>query len=195
MQIKQLTQASGPLWQQTIDLYCEVFPQWEREPVAEIAQAINNGQSRCMLLYHKDRVLGASLTELYPQLSFALLGYLFIAPKQQGQGFGKRLCSELFDFFDSNSDLKWLLVEAEAGPEAFYKKLGFHTLAFEYLSPHYDDMQSTPMALMLRKKHSQLSKHQLCSIVEHIFLESYYLAADDLRLKQQRKQILTKEEL
>lgn len=197
MQIKQLAQAKGLFWQQAIDLYCEVFPQWEREPVAEIAQAIDSGQSRCIILCNEDRVIGMSLTELYPRLSFALLGYLFIAPEHQGQGLGKRLCTELFDFFESRSDLKWLLVEAEAGPERFYENLGFHRLDVDYLSPHYDDMLSTPMALMLRTKpnHSQLSKQQLCDIVEHIFSESYYLTDDDPRLEQQRSLILTKEEL
>ncbi|MEI6858447.1 MAG: GNAT family N-acetyltransferase [Shewanella sp.] len=197
MQTKQLTHAVGPLWEKATSLYYEVFPQWEREPIAEIERAINSGQSRCILLYKNDQVLGMSLTELYPSLSFALLGYLFIAPSHQGQGLGKMLCNELFDFFDSHPDFKWLLVEAESEPEGFYEQLGFFRLNFEYLSPHYDDMQSTPMALMcyFKFEQNQLSEYQACDIVEHIFLQSYYLKPNDPRLKIQRQRILSKEAL
>jgi len=195
MQTRQLTHAEGPLWQEAIALYCDIFPQWEREPIVDIEQAINNGQSRCILLCKDNRVLGMSLTELYSPLSFAMLGYLFIAPHHQGKGLGKLLCNELFNFFDANADLKWLLVEAESGPEDFYKQLGFTTLNVEYLSPHYDNMQSTPMALMYHasSKHPPPSKYQLADIIEQIFLQSYYLMPDDPRLEQQRNRILSKE--
>jgi GNAT superfamily N-acetyltransferase len=195
MQTKQLTHAEGPLWQEAIALYCDIFPQWEREPIVDIEQAINNGQYRCILLCKDNRVLGMSLTELYSPLSFAMLGYLFIAPHHQGKGLGKLLCNELFNFFDANADLKWLLVEAESGPEDFYKQLGFTTLNVEYLSPHYDSMQSAPMALMYlaSSKQNPPSKYQLADIVEQIFLQSYYLMPDDPRLEQQRNRILSKE--
>lgn len=195
MQTKQLTHAEGPLWQEAIALYCDIFPQWEREPIVDIEQAINNGQYRCILLCKDNRVIGMSLTELYSPLSFAMLGYLFIAPHHQGKGLGKLLCNELFNFFDANADLKWLLVEAESGPEEFYKQLGFTTLNVEYLSPHYDSMQSAPMALMYHasSKQNPPSKYQLADIVEQIFLQSYYLMPDDPRLEQQLNRILSKE--
>lgn len=197
MQTKQLTRAEGPLWQEAVALYCEVFPKWEREPVSELELAVNSGQSRCVVLCQGSRVRGVSITEIYQPLSFAMLGYLFIAPSHQGQGLGQRLCHELFDFFDTHSDLKWLLVEAESGPEGFYKQLGFTTLNIEYLSPHYDDAQSTPMALMHHAKPLQPapSKTQLWNIVEHIFEQSYYLKPDDPRLALQRQRILAKEDL
>ncbi|WOT05989.1 GNAT family N-acetyltransferase [Shewanella youngdeokensis] len=197
MLTKQITHAVGPLWEQAMSLYCDVFPQWEREPIAAIEQAVNSGESRCILLCKDEQVLGMSLTEIYPTLSFAMLGYLFIAPDYQGQGLGKRLCHELFDFFGAHYSLKWLLVEAESGPEAFYQKLGFTKFNVEYLSPHYDDADSSPMALMYRSKPNQgkPSAIELSNIVEHIFTQSYYLPLDDPRHAQQRQRILAKDVL
>lgn len=192
MQTKQLTKTVGPLWESAMVLYCEIFPEWEREAIANIEAAVNSGSSRCILVHEGDKTIGMSLTEVYRSKHFAMLGYLFVSPSHQGQGLGKLLCQELFDFFNQNSDFKWLLVEAEAGPERFYKQLGFSTLGIKYLSPHYDDMQSTEMALMLYPKAEQSAptKAQLWHIVNHIFSESYYLASDDPRLEQQRKYIL-----
>ena len=195
MYIKQLTHATGPLWEETVSLYYDIFPKWEREPVANLEKAINIGKSRCMILCKNNKVIGMSLTELYPPLSFAMLGYLFISTENRSQGLGKLLCKELFYFFETSSDFKWLLVEAEAGPEIFYKKLGFNKLFFEYLSPHYNDIKSTEMSLMYYSKTKCCSKHQLCDIVEHIFLQSYYLSPNDPRLDQQRQKILYKEDL
>ncbi|MEI6894137.1 MAG: GNAT family N-acetyltransferase [Colwellia sp.] len=197
MQIKQITHATGSYWNDAISLYCKVFPQWEREPIADIEQAINSGHSRCMVLHQDNQVLGMSLTELYPSFSFAMLGYLFIAPSHQGKGLGKLLCHNLFDFFQADIDLKWLFVEAESGPEVFYARLGFTALNIKYLSPHYNNDQSTPMALMYLAKPEQNSpsKYQVCDIVEHIFLQSYYLMPTDPRLEQQRQRILSKEYL
>ena len=192
MQTKQLTKTADPLWESAMVLYCETFPEWERESIVNIEAAVNSGSSRCILIYEGGKTIGMSLTEVYLPHKFAMLAYLFVSPGHQGLGLGKLLCQELFDFFDRSSVLKWLLVEAEAGPERFYKKLGFTTLSIQYLSPHYDDMQSTPMALMLHSKLGQSapSKAQLWEIVKHIFSESYYLADNDPRLEQQRKCIL-----
>lgn len=192
MQTKQLTKTVGPLWESAMMLYCEIFPEWEREAISSIEEAINSGNSRCILIHEGDKTLGMSLTEVYLPYNFAMLAYLFVDPIHQGQGLGKLLCQELFEFFNQCIDLKWLLVEAEAGPERFYKQLGFTTLDIEYLSPHYDDMHSTPMALMLHLKtvQSKPSKAELWDIVNHIFCESYYLVSDDPRLEAQRQYIL-----
>lgn len=197
MQIKQLKQAIGPLWQSAMSIYCQVFPDWEREPVEALQHAVDDASSRCVVLYEGDCVYAVSLTELYPQHEFALLGYLFIAPERQGQGLGKQLCNELFAFFQQQQDLTWLLVEAETGPEAFYHKLGFSRFNIDYLSPHYDDMGSTPMALMSLSKapNSLPSPQQLWDLVEHIFVQSYYLSSTDPRLNHQRDNILNKEAL
>ncbi|WP_394129121.1 GNAT family N-acetyltransferase [Shewanella maritima] len=197
MQIQQLSHASGPLWQSAMAIYQDVFPQWERESEQDIAQAVNAGRSRAIVICQGDQVLGMSLTEMYPQLSFAMLGYLFIAPSHQGQGLGKRLCDELFDFFDPHPEFTWLLVEAESGPEQFYKRLGFTTFDFEYLSPHYDDEHATPMALMYHTKPNAAlpNAEQLCQIVAHIFNHSYYLSMEDPRLKQQLETIRSKDEV
>ena len=192
MQTKQLMKTSDPLWESAMVLYCETFPEWERESIVNIEAAVNSGSSRCILVHEGDKTIGMSLTEVYLPNKFAMLAYLFVSPSYQGLGLGKLLCQELFDFFNQSSDLKWLLVEAEAGPERFYQKLGFTTINIQYLSPHYDDQQSTPMALMLHLKIGQSAptKTQLWHIVKHIFSESYYLAENDPRLEQQRQSIL-----
>lgn len=195
MQIIQLLQAQGDDWQQAQALYCDIFPPWEREAVADIEQAIKQGKTRCVIVRQNNTVIGVSLTELYPQHAFALLGYLFIDPKYQGQGLGQRLCRELFEFIQQHHSIEYLLVEAEAGPEAFYEKLGFQTFAIDYRSPHYDDDQETSMALMYQ---SQLntkapSWSRLCAIVEHIYTHSYYLNQDDPRRHRQVQRILSKE--
>lgn len=192
MQTKQLTKTVGPLWESAMALYCKIFPEWERESIPSIEAAINSGNSRCIVVYEGDKTIGMSLTEVYLPYKFAMLAYLFIAPSHQGQGLGTLLCLELFDFFNQNADLNWLLVEAETKPEQFYNRLGFTTLEIKYQSPHYDDMHSTPMALMLYLKTGQSapSKAQLWRLVNHIFCESYYLSSDDPRLEQQRKCIL-----
>lgn len=192
MQTKQLTNTVGPLWESAMVLYCDIFPEWERESIASIEEAVNNGSSRCILIHEGNKAIGMSLTEVYLPKKFAMLAYLFISPCYQGQGLGKLLCQELFEFFDQCNNLKWLLVEAETGPERFYQHLGFTTLRLKYLSPHYDDRQSTEMALMLYLKagESAPSQAQLWNIVNHIFCESYYLASDDPRLEQQRKYII-----
>ncbi|WP_394200431.1 GNAT family N-acetyltransferase [Shewanella waksmanii] len=197
MQIKQLQQAAGPLWDSAMAIYCEVFPKWEREPIEALQLSVDNGHSRCVVVCDGDTTLGMSLTELYPQQQFAMLGYLFIAPCKQGSGLGKLLCDELFAFFDQQQDYQCLLVEAEAGPERFYKKLGFISFNIEYLSPHYDDNESTPMALMyhLKPKQSLPTKQQLWDIVSHIFTSSYYLKTDDPRLIKQRQRILSRDSL
>ncbi|MCL1137862.1 GNAT family N-acetyltransferase [Shewanella pneumatophori] len=196
MQIKQLTQASGALWQSAMAIYCQVFPDWEREPIAELQQAIDSASSRCIVLCDANQVYGVSITELYPQQGFALLGYLFIAPSHQGQGLGKLLCDELFQFIEQQTTRILLLVEAESGPAKFYQKLGFNAFDIDYLSPHYDDMGSAPMALMYHApSHSSApSPSQIWQMVEHIFINSYYLTPTDPRLKQQRSHILSKED-
>lgn len=192
MQIKQLTNTIGPLWESAMVLYCAIFPEWEREPISKLEAAVNSGNSRCILVHEGDQTIGMSLTEVYLPNKFAMLAYLFISPHYQGQGLGKLLCQELLDYFNQSIELTWLLVEAEKGPERFYQGLGFTTLDIKYLSPHYDDMQSTEMALMFHAKAGQSapSTAQLWNIVNHIFCESYYLASDDPRLAQQRKCII-----
>ncbi|WP_028772301.1 GNAT family N-acetyltransferase [Shewanella waksmanii] len=197
MQIKQLHHAAGPLWDSAMSIYCEVFPQWEREPIEELKQAVDTGKSRCIVIHAGEQALGMSLTELYPQHRFAMLGYLFIAPAMQGQRLGKQLCDELFEFFDPSTEYSWLLVEAEAGPEKFYQKLGFSTFNIDYLSPHYDDQASTPMALMYHCKSQQAlpTLQQLWQVVAHIFTSSYYLDSTDARFVEQRQRILSKDSL
>ncbi|WP_108945723.1 GNAT family N-acetyltransferase [Shewanella halifaxensis] len=196
MQIKQLTQTDGPLWQNAMAIYFQVFPDWEREPITALKQAIDDKSSRCVVLCENNQVFGVSITELYPEQNFALLGYLFIAPSHQGRGLGKQLCDELFQFIEQQTKPGLLLVEAEPGPAEFYRKLGFSTFDIDYLSPHYDDMGSAPMALMYHLSNQQLppSANQLWQMVEHIFINSYYLTSADPRLAQQRNNILSKED-
>ncbi|NKF49849.1 GNAT family N-acetyltransferase [Shewanella sp. WXL01] len=197
MQILTLTQAQGPLWDQSMAIYCEVFPQWEREPIDEMAAAVNAGSSRCIVAVIDGKAVGMTLTELYPQMNFALLGYLFISPNHQGQGLGKQLCQELFDYFAKRDEYHWLLVEAEAGPEKFYQRLGFIRFNIEFLSPHYDDDQSTPMALMYHAESSLVkpTPEKLTKMVGHIFRQSYYLSDDDPRLIKQLAHIQAQDAL
>lgn len=197
MHIKQLKQANGPQWEQAMALYVATFPQWEREAITSIEDAVNSGSSRAVAICKGDDVVGLSLTELYSEQSFALLGYLFIDAAYQGMGFGQRLCDEVFTFFTKSQSLKWLLVEAEAGPEQFYRKLGFVRFDIEYVSPHYDDDQATPMALMSYPKNDQrsLDVQSLSEVVRHIYSKSYDLRPEDPRLKQQLENILSKDVL
>lgn len=196
MHIKQLNHASGSLWQQAMEIYCNVFPQWERESEADLVNAVNSGKTRAIVICQEQRVLGMTLTELYPQHSFAMLGYLFIAPTHQGQGLGKLLCDEMFDTFDNLDGYDCLLVEAEAGPARFYQKLGFDTFDFDYWSPHYDDDQATQMALMYHVKQGQQppSYDDISKMVHHIYCHSYYLSQQDPRLTKQLNIIQAKED-
>lgn len=187
MKIIQLPQAQDALWHQAMALYQEIFPEWEREPVDSIAQAINNQESRLVVIVQDEQVIGVSITELYPEHHFALLGYLFIAPAWQRKGLGQKLCQEIFQFYQADNTYQWLLVEAEPEPEVFYHQIGFSTIPFYYQSPHYNDHESTAMALMFHhtQNRSAPNKSQLINIVNCLFIDSYQLSNDDPRLESQ----------
>lgn len=197
MKIIELSQATGSLWQQAMTLYEAIFPEWEREPQASIAQAVNNKESRLVVITQQNQVVGVSITELYPKHHFALLGYLFIAPAWQRKGLGQQLCQEIFEFYQANNSYQWLLVEAEPEPKVFYQQIGFSTLPINYQSPHYNDNNSTEMALMVHGMQDQitLSKKQLLDIVNCLFLNSYQLSVDDPRFQHQIHSILIENNL
>ena len=197
MKIIELSQATGSLWHQAMTLYKATFPEWEREPQSSIAQAVNSKDSRLVVITKDNQVVGASITELYPEHHFALLGYLFIAPTWQRKGLGQQLCQDIFKFYQADSCYQWLLVEAEPEPKTFYQQIGFSSIPINYQSPHYNDNDSTAMALMIHNRQNQtaLSKEELLDIVNCLFLNSYQLNSDDPRLQNQIDSILIENNL
>jgi ribosomal protein S18 acetylase RimI-like enzyme len=81
-----------------------------------------------LIAVHEDQVVGALLGYAKPfraTLDVEILE-LFVLPKYQGQGVGKRLVAELEQRLDSNEfGVVHLLTARDTDSEAFYKNLGY----------------------------------------------------------------------
>lgn len=198
MNIYLLENCEHALWHKVIALYIKSFPEWEREAVADIETNIANGDSFCVVATDKgatdknatgdEQVVGAYICDVNSELKFLLLSYVFVDEKYRGQGIGSKLCDHLKQHQLAHAQVYcWLFLETEPHNKGFYLKLGYSQVDIDYLSPHFDSDESTPMSLMVSGTAplAAITQAQMRAIITNFFTHGYGLSEDSERLRVQ----------
>ena len=191
MIIQQLTSCTDPNWSAVKALYEKSFPTWEREPCDAIEKNIEQNKSFCVVAFEGGELAGSYICDANQELRFLLLSYVFVDEKHRGKGIGAQLCTHLKQFLAMHQQrFDWLLLETEEHNIEFYRRLGYKKVDIDYLSPHFDSQDSTPMTLMLvGNSEHQLTQSMLVGIITNIFLHGYGLTKHSERLNVQLKKI------
>ncbi|HET8702072.1 MAG TPA: GNAT family N-acetyltransferase [Nitrococcus sp.] len=184
----------GADWSAFADLYQEVFPPWEREPLLRVATRVTTGRYRLTVLRLADEpVAGFHLLDQVVELDYAVLTFLALRQAFRGRGLGQRLLQDAVSRFQTTSGPTWLFVEAEAGPAHFYQSYGFRRLILDYRVPHYGSgaaIQSMALLTVHRDgRVSPIDGKLIRRIIEHLFVDGYQVRPDDPRLAAQLQRV------
>lgn len=192
LEILPVANAAGALWADSMAIYQSTFPEWEREPVAMIAERLEKGQYLLFAGLLEQQVIGFYLLELNPDHSYVFFNFLAVDAPYQGKGLGARLCRDAMHRFSQLSGYAWFFIEAEERQAIFYGRLGFWKLLLDYQVPRFDGAGSVPMSLMVLPADevpSSISRAELADIIRHIFTNGYLLSVDDARIAAQLARI------
>lgn len=180
-------------------IYCNSFPEWEREDFSKIKESLTNKKSNILGILKNKRVIGFSIIEFYSPLKFQFLAYLAVEEIERGKGYGTQICSFMVKKFLKENictgSLSYFILEAEKEQSLFYKKFGFKKIGIEYLVPCYDGSGTVPMNLMilfaLEKKYwpQFIKGKEIYSIIRSILINGYFLSETDIRLVNQLNKI------
>jgi len=177
------------LWDATMNIYRDSFPQWEREDEFSLLKNLKSGQYKIFAYLCDAELIGFYILDLSKQLHYILFSFLAIKESYRGQGIGSTLCLEAIEFFKQSNDAKHILIEAEPRQAELYKKLGFKSLKINYSVPKFDSDASVVMDLLFISKEKNIPKDTLKKIIEDIFIRGYALTKSDIRLIQQLNRI------
>lgn len=177
-------------WDESIKIYNDSFPEWEREDTQNILENIKNSSYKMFSYLEESKVIGFYILDINTQLDYALLSFLAIKESRRGEGLGSKLCLNAIDYFKKSIDAEWFLIEAQKRQAKLYEKLGFSKLSLEYGVPEFNSSKSVPMSLMLIQKEKQLDRESLKDIVADIFHRGYSLHKDDIRVKEQLQRVM-----
>jgi len=176
------------LWDESIKIYRDSFPEWEREDEATILKNIKNGSYKMFAYKKNEEIIGFYILDINLTLDYALFSFLAIKESKRGLGLGSQLCLDAIEYFHKSIDCDWFFIEAEVRQAALYAKLGFKALEIDYRVPAFNSNKSVKMSLMLIEEKT-IEKDSLRPIIEDIFLRGYSLHRDDIRLKEQLQRI------
>jgi ribosomal protein S18 acetylase RimI-like enzyme len=186
--LRPLTRPEGADWQAFAALYAETFPEWEQEPLEQIAARLAGARYRAAGLWRGRELVGFHLRDDVSTPEYSVLTFVAVADSHRGRGLGRQLVADAVAAHAARRPRRPLFVEAEAGPQRLYRRAGFVPLALEYRVPHFRDAERTQtMALLVRMPaaESSLDGEYLRAVIEHQFVDGYRVAADDARLREQ----------
>ncbi|MEA1982146.1 MAG: GNAT family N-acetyltransferase [Campylobacterota bacterium] len=172
-------------WDETIRIYTDSFPKWEREDTSNILKNIKNGTYKMFSYLEDGVVVGFYILDINSSLNYALFSFLAIKESRRGEGLGSKLCLSAIEYFHKNIKSDWLFIEAQQRQAELYKKLGFSKLSLDYRVPEFHSSNSVVMNLMLLKKNKELDAHSLKKIIKDIFHRGYSLVDTDMRIQEQ----------
>lgn len=182
-----------PEWADVLRIYHESFPDWEREPDALIEARTRTGRYVVWAgAAQSGAIVGFSILERSVSHHYALLAFLAVEGLQRGNGFGAQLCQHALKYFEEQTALKMLYVEAEDRQARFYGRLGFRRLDLEYYVPRFDTKGSVPMRLMAISNDPSvrtLDGKELSTVIQSIFCSGYHLEPNDERIQEQLERI------
>ena len=177
------------LWDETMEIYRDSFPEWEREDELSLLKNLKSGQYKIFAYLCDAELIGFYILDLSKKLHYTLFSFLAVKESYRGEGIGSKLCLEAIALFGQSDDAKYLLIEAEPRQVKLYKKLGFKSLEIDYRVPKFDSDMSIPMDLLFISKEKNLPKKDLKKIVEDIFIRGYALSKSDIRVIKQLERI------
>lgn len=182
---RPLSAADAAGWRAFTDLYRSAFPEWEREPLEQIATRLEGGRYRAAGLWAGARLLGFHLRDDVAKPEYSVLTFVAVAAAHRGAGIGRRLVADAVAAHAAAWPRRALFVEAEAGPARLYARAGFRRLALDYRVPHYRDAHgSQPMVLLARTPGADvhLDGGYVRAVIEHQFVDGYRVDSGDHRL-------------
>ena len=190
--ITKIATTDNEQWPSIMAIYREAFPEWEREPENIIQQRLRSG--RYILCYGQENnaIVGFYILEINQKPSYALLCFLAIAKNYRGLGYGTSLCQDAITHFHNDTQLDWLLTEAEDRQAIFYGKLGFKKIDLPYNVPKFNSADTAPMHLMIicsDRNKPFIDGTCLQNLLHHTFTTGYYLEECDPRLVRQLTQV------
>ena len=177
------------LWDETIKIYENSFPEWERESTQNILKNIQTGTYKMFSYVEEKEVIGFYILDINSSLNYTLFSFLAIKESKRGLGLGSKLCLNAINYFHSKIQVKYLLIEAEERQAQLYEKLGFSKLELDYRVPEFNSSNSVKMNLMLINEAKALDSNSLKKIIEDIFYRGYSLEKNDIRVSEQLARI------
>lgn len=193
-----LERASGAYWEETLRIYREAFPTWEREAEHIIAERITQERYKLRVGIENDKVAGFYLLDLNTDPRYVMFSFLAVDTQHQGQGWGTLFCRDAITYFKTFGDFPWLFVEAQESKAIFYGRFGFFKLVLDYQVPRFDGPGSLPMQLMVFPKNeppTNFPRAELARILRSLFEQGYQLNGDDQRIPEQLARLKKKVKL
>lgn len=99
----------------------------------------NHGENHYVLEY-KQEVVGCVGYAFEPDANLGIIAWIFMDPKHQGSGFGRRAVNFCLDKFNAISDVTRIRVRTSQHVYQFFEKLGFQLMSTEkdYWAPGFD---------------------------------------------------------
>ncbi len=194
----EIEPTSATYWLETIRIYCEAFPAWEREPEKIIAKRVTEGRYRLNAGIVNEKVIGFYLMDLNPEPRYAALCFLAVDVQHRGKGWGTLLCQDAVRYYKNLVDFPWLFIEAQERQAAYYGRIGFLKLVLEYQMPHFNGPGSLPMHLMVlpnKPPPASIRGSELAAILRNLFVQGYQLNSDDPRIAEQLARVENNVEL
>ncbi len=189
LKIERVTLTDSVYWRSCIEIYRESFPDWEREPEDIITKRVQQGR---YLLFAgigtQEKVVGFYILDLVAEVNYVLFSFLAVTQSERGKGYGTFMCKDATPRFKNETNIDWLLIEAENRQAIFYGKLGFRKLTLDYKVPKFGEPGSVMMHLMTINAHEGINHIQgndLTQMIERIFLDGYHLSKNDNRVNEQ----------
>jgi len=174
--------SSSKHWHETISIYNESFPEWEKEPVDIIKKRVDHKKYKMTSYIENNEVKGFYILDINKKNNFLLFTFLAVDKKYRGKGIGSLLCKNAIESFKKFENINWLFIEAEDRQAKLYIKLGFLKIKIDYFIPKYDSYKSIPMHLLVIQKNNLLTKNDLEFIIKRIFTYGYRLKEEDKRI-------------
>jgi len=195
---KEISDVSNYYFTETLRVYIENFPEFERKPLSVLQEKIINGLFRLYVGSLKEQVVSMALIQSIQNTSYVLLAYIAIDRKYQGKGIGSRFIKYLLRVIKEQSLGKYLLMEVE-NPQfgekrvekekrvRFYKKLGAKELKdVKYYFPDQPETGLIEMILMvfLESDTDKLEGDFVKNLIKKIYLELYEQEPDNTLLQK-----------
>ena len=183
------------LWDETIKIYDESFPEWEKEDTDNILLHIKSNRYEMIAYVSNNEVQGFYILDINYKLDYTIFTFLAVKESLRGKGIGTKICLNAIDYFNNYIECQWLLIEAEDRQAKFYGKLGFKKILIDYFVPEFDSQESVKMHLMCINKDKEIDSISLANIMRNIFLFGYCLDEKDKRIQRQLDRIPLKLEI
>lgn len=187
MIFERLSLANQTQFNEYLELYHALFPEWELEPDERVISRHCSGEYFTYLTYDNVGLLGFYTMSIVPEYGYSLLNFMGIRRDLQGLGFGQILLEHVKTTYTQGLDhIDYLFVEAEDRPMRFYLRNEFRLIDSYYRIPSFTDHHSLiDMNLLIHTKIDdldQITADQVHPIIRHILIFGYDLDSNDPRI-------------